>query len=407
MKTSEQVAQYVFAARDEYIEKQKIRRAKMMKAVPFGAAAVIALAAVGAFAVFRSGINSDGRGAASGGYSGNVMNTTAATTKAETVGYIAPYIMEGAIYVDPDTGMERGWDEKPPYYKFLEFTHDGCNYRCQVTVSGGMIEPANIGEKLYDVTMSTVETFSGKEFSINAGVFAINGIDPDAFVTVRYEGYDEYCSFMNMKYSPVDVGELFDGLDLMNNISFSEIYVQQEYLGNHSWNVYDPIPVDSTKADIIKAFLVECRSLKWSDEDEAVHFFDEPDWFEISVAVDTVGVGAQYYKIIAFNKQGTVMTNIMDYGYCFHVGEERVIQLAEALGVTEQTPHISTVATYDLPETTYDASGEYGVETTVVYTTSFGQEALYETTVSGGYNPIETAVTTSVAYTPLPETIPE
>lgn len=366
MKTNEQIAAYVFAARDEYIRKQEKKRSVLKTALPLTAAALTLVS----LTVFGAIININGTDRS---FTSNmtVQETVAATAIPET----GP-----AIYLDTYTGMQVGWDEMPAYDKFRSFTHDGKEYRGFRLADGfGIIPESAVGEKLYDVTMSAIETFSEKEFRINAEVFAITDILPESAVAVRFEGTDEYCSFRRGDYClPATLGELTDELDLMDSMSFGNIWIPERGMGN-AYYTYDPIPVSADHAKLLMQLFEECRDIKCESDDDIMF---SRQVFSVTADVEKAGIANRY---IGFMEDGYMITNIMEYAFCFNIGTERVQRLAEAFKISEQTPHIQTFP--ELPQTTVADEYYYGEETSIGTTVMYTQD----TTIS----------------MPAPQTIPE
>ena len=375
----EQAAEYRFKKSPAYIMK------------PLGIAAAVCVAVGGAVtAAVLLGRNAPGTGNTANG----IPNTTADLVSRdhltqETAGFItdesygetvaATAIPETySMELDPDTGYQVGWEDMPAFVKFREFTHGEDTYRgFRIMGGAGIIPESSMGEKLYDVTMSTREEFSQQDFYINAEVYAIKDVLPEAAVAVRFEGTDEYCSFRNCDYRAKDLGALMDALDLADSGTFDMIQLSPQFSGNTLLQ-YDPMPVDAEKTEIIKKFLDEGRDLPGRTEDS---FPEYRTLFTISVSSESAGI---QYKAIWFTDTGMMITNIMEHADMFEVGSARIQQLAEALGVWEQEPF---VVTYEFAPQTSRVD-EYGEETrqedvVVMYTQS----------------------TTSAAY--IPQTIPE
>lgn len=357
MKTNEQIAAYVFAARDEYIRKQEKKRAVLKTALPLTAAAVTLVS----LTVFGAVININGTDR------GFTSNMTVQETVAATAAYVIPEI--GAeIWLDDRTGMQVGWDEMPAYDKYRSFTRDGKEYRGFRHEDGsGIVPESAVGEKLYDVTMSTIEMFSEKEFTINAQVYAITDIQPEAAVAVRFEGTDEYCSYRRGDYClPATLGELTDELDLMDSMSFGNIWIPERGMGN-AYYTYDPIPVSADNDKLLMQLFEECRDVRCESDDD-IMFSDHV--FSVTADVKKAGIAG---KCIEFMENGYMITNIMEYAFCFNIGAERVQRLAEAFKISEQTPHIQT---FPEPPQTTAADDYYGEETSIGTVVMYTQDTM-------------------------------
>ncbi len=335
-------------------------------AVPLGIAASVCLigGGIGLAAVLSNGSNVPVANSAETAAGGNVPATVAATVN-ETY----------AIILDPNTGMQVGWEDMPLYDKFNWFKRGDIEFTSRKYTGStyGDIPAGKVGEKLYDVTLTTIETFSVKEFTMPAEVYAIEGIDTDAAVALKYDGTDDYYVFISRGYFPDSVGGMIDALSLRDTMKLGTIYIEQVYNGVNGFYMYDPLTMTDAMAETIWKFLDECREVRFVSEGAFVGY---RQLFTISADAELIGTANHG---IWFTDNGYMITNIMEFGYAFYIGSERIQQLMDDLGVSAQEPYLSTFEVYDAPQTTYD-TGDYGIdadylgsETTVMYTTSLPQ----------------------------------
>lgn len=352
--------------RDDIIERAseyRFKKSPARFAVPLGIAASVCLigGGIGLAAVLSNGSNVPATNAAETAAGGNVPATVAATVN-ET----------GVIILDPSTGMQLGWEDMPLYDKFNWFKRGDIEFTSRKYTGStyGDVPADKVGEKLYDVTMTAYETFSAKEFTMSAEVYAIEGIDTEAAVALKYDGTDEYYVFISRGYFPDTLGGLIDALSLRDTMKFGTIYIEQVYNGENGFYIYDPLTMTEERTQTIWKFLDECRDIRHVDEGAFVGY---RQLFSISVDAELIGTANHG---IWFTDNGYMITNIMEFGYAFYIGNGRIQQLADELGVSAQEPYLSTFDVYDAPQTTCD-TGEYGIdaeylgaETTVMYTTS-------------------------------------
>lgn len=392
----EQAADYRFKKSPAYIMK------------PLGIAAAVCLAVgggIGLAAVLSNGSNVPVANPAETAAGGNVPATVAATVN-ETY----------AIILDPSTGMQLGWEDMPLYDKFNWFRRGDIEFTSRKYTGStyGDVPADKVGEKLYDVTLTAYETFSAKEFTMSAEVYAIEGIVSDAAVALKYDGTDEYYVFISRGYFPDTLGGLIDALSLRDTMKLGTIYIEQVYNGENGFYIYDPVTMTDAGTETIWKFLDECRDIRHVDEGAFVGY---RQLFSISVDAELIGTANHG---IWFTDNGYMITNIMEFGYAFYIGNERIHQLADELGVTEQTPHLSTFVFEDAPQTT--CADEYGVESQVsaAYTGVTEQtphlslfvfedapQTTYDTEEYGIDAEYLGAETTVMYTTSLPQTIPE
>lgn len=353
--------------RDDIIEQAadyKFKKSPARFAVPLGIAASVCLIGGGVAL------------AAAPGSGRNVSVTNAAVTTAaggnipETVAATA-----NAIILDPNTGMQVGWEDMPLYDKFNWFKRGDIEFagRKYSDSTYGDVPADKVGEKLFDVTMTAYEIFSEKEFTMPAQVYAIEGIDTDAAVALKYDGTDDYYVFISRGYFPDSVGGMIDALRLRDTMKLGTIYIEQVYNGVNGFYMYDPLTMTDAMAETIWKFLDECRDVRLVSEGAFVGY---RQLFTISADAELIGTANHG---IWFTDNGYMITNIMEFGYAFYIGSERIQQLMDNLGVSAQEPYLSTFEVYDAPQTTC-VTGDYGIdadylgsETTVMYTTSTGR----------------------------------
>ena len=102
--------------------------------------------------------------------------------------------------------------------------------------------------------------------------------------------------------------------------------------------------VTSLDKSVLRTILTECRECKRVD-DEQMH----PPLFGSAVSVDLLGF---CNKSMRFTTDGYLLTNLMEKGYAFYIGEDKVQEIAAAVGeenaVPAETPDPAAIGNEEL-----------------------------------------------------------
>ena len=346
MKSSEQIAATALAEYRKHIEKKQQRRNLLIKAVPIGATAILAVTAV---VIIAGQLQQDIDVA------GNDASTTAATisaaieesteemasetvisqqnTSSEDIS-VAAESSEIAINGVAETAVIPHWDEQNMNEKYPSFTTSGNK---EYVTTGMKVSSEMIGEKYGNADLTGYDIYSDSYFNTTAELYSINSISESAALAARFDGYDGYYIYKCRDYFPATLGELWNDLSLQTELTFGSIYIREQYDGSAWWD-YPLIAADTERADILKQVLGECRNCKCEMKNE----FWELSSFSVGVNVHLAGIDN---KSISFFDSGYMMTNIMEYGFYFYIGEDTVRQLKDALGISEATPHLRETVT--------------------------------------------------------------
>lgn len=360
MKDYRQIADTVFKKRDEYLEKQKIRRYKTRTAV-----SVCSALCVFAVCIFFSKndkpvletVNSNTEYSAlqdetvthmitninSEKYSRTIKKATEPTSQA-TVSETAETLITVSENNEPDiengnmpvltvtdivTDISSGtvpvsqkitvsitdattaetseyyeipkWDEKEIYEKFTEISFDGSVY-CTRTKE---ISADCVNEYITSITAKGYDIYTDKIFSINAEVFSIYDISSGCAVAVKFETNDKYFVYTNREYIPSTLGEMLDLLNGENTISFGTLLCNKK--DGNCTEIYDKVLLEE---------------LIYKNKESAMTEDFEPDVvYTVAISIDLLGIKNKSFGISA---DGYITTNIMEQRYTFFVGEEQV-----------------------------------------------------------------------------------
>lgn len=210
--------------------------------------------------------------------------------------------ISGELAVLPD------WEDMKLYEQYSEVSLGEITY----SVRSAEIPEEQVGDRLGDFTAKG--WCEEEEREIKAELFEISGISGKCAVAVRYEGTGEYYAAVNSYYRPETLGQLIDDLSLRENLTFGSIYYEfrKPISGDYATAVFDG--ADSTK--IWDMLLADTSCQNEYDELSPAEYGKVLD---ISVSVPILG----YENIsISVREKGYIMTNILDTGKLFCIGEE-------------------------------------------------------------------------------------
>ena len=184
-------------------------------------------------------------------------------------------------------------------FSTLAITDNEIKYRMYLK----SVEPKDIGGKIKELTL--IPTVPKEQFprTVNAQVYEIKKISSECAVAVKFEGLSEYRLYRNVYYVPETVGEMLDKLNLYENMSFGIAYVGIE----HTQYEFD--------TDMIWKMLLSDR-----DAHAVRDFALSGNDIDITVNVPIIGKTGISFLV---SRKGYIRTNIIDYGVCFYVGEEK------------------------------------------------------------------------------------
>lgn len=309
------------------------------------------------------------------------------------------------------------WDEMTDPERFGEFTVGEERYSTRVTE----IDASHIGEKLGQSSSKGYDIYTDTMHETTLTYYAVQGFDPACVLAARFEGDDSYYVYVNSWYRPETLEDLLTALNLRETMTFGDFYAD----GFNSDGNYEHVIFTDPDDSIVWDKLLSDTTLK--------NVYSETAWYgsvlSISVKIPLLGRNASIW----LTEDGHMVTNILDTGKAFYIGEERVQEflLYVTLHCPDRISKVYDLSGHDDPEAPVEADGGIAEMTTQGYnpnapTTSRGastpaydpsapetavdvpQTATAETTAASPYTPAATV--TSQAYTSQAypaETIPE
>lgn len=222
------------------------------------------------------------------------------------------------------------WDLLTVYEQYTSMELNGKQF-----YSKGMeIAEELLGDTLGSYEVSGEDTYTDKKYSQTFDVRQIKGVSDDLLAAVKMEG--KYYIFKNNEYDPPStLGELLDSYSLADAVELHRFSTCEDYTETGFYKLEND--------DMIWQILDECQNAP----------FDENDYFELyresciefTAASDVLGV---YNSAFRITENGYLLTNIFDWGYVYHIGEDaanRIISYAtENAEEAAYEPHTYSIA---------------------------------------------------------------
>ena len=216
-----------------------------------------------------------------------------------------------------DTAIVPRWNEMSISQQFGEVEYTNNKYSSRIA----KISKNNIIKNIGNTTLTGYDTYTKTTYSKKGDLYSIKGIAEKCAIAVKFEGDTDYYVYVNSYYRPKTLGEFIEVLNLKDNISFGTIYYNywdKDSEENIDVEFYD---VDN---EIIWNKLFSNLNLEniYSDNDTA-KYTSERFSQSISISVDIPVLGYKNISVSLTDK-GYMLTNILDTGKGFYIGEEKV-----------------------------------------------------------------------------------
>ncbi len=209
------------------------------------------------------------------------------------------------------------WDEKTITEQFPEFEYNGKEYSLRDKTAAD----EDIDCKLGNITLTGCDYSTNTYHTINVDVFKIKNISDKCNVAVKFEGIEAYYVYFCRDYCPQTLGELMDDIDIENTLSINDMYVNGSSI------------VSDNTQEVLLTLFNSCREVR-----NEIDYPHHKIMVSFSTDIPILGVNN---KSMAFTNDGYLITNIMDYGYSFYIGEEKVNEFCKQLDINE-TKNVNT-----------------------------------------------------------------
>lgn len=221
-----------------------------------------------------------------------------------------------------DTTIVPKWNEMSISQQFYEVEYNNNKYSSRTT----KISKDKILKNTGNTTLTGYDTYTETTHSKKVDLYSIKGIAEKCAIAVKFEGDTDYYVYVNSYYRPKTLGEFIEVLNLKDNISFGTIYYNywdKDSEENINVEFYD---VDN---EIIWNKLFSNLNLEniYSDNDTG-KYTSERFSQSISISIDIPLLGYKNISISLTDK-GYMLTNILDTGKGFYIGEDKVKEFLE------------------------------------------------------------------------------
>ena len=221
-----------------------------------------------------------------------------------------------------DTAILPKWNEMSISQQFGEVEYTNNKYSSRIA----KISKNNIIKNIGNATLTGYDTYTKTTYSKKGDLHSIKGIAEKCAIAVKFEGDTDYYVYVNSYYRPKTLGEFIEVLNLKDNISFGTIYYNywdKDSEENINVEFYD---VDN---EIIWNKLFCNLNLEniYSDNDTG-KYTSERFSQSISISVDIPLLGYKNISVSLTDK-GYMLTNILDTGKGFYIGEDKVKEFLE------------------------------------------------------------------------------
>ncbi|MBO5448618.1 MAG: hypothetical protein J5994_04760 [Ruminococcus sp.] len=320
----------LIAEAGEYKCKVKIRKSGKWIA----AAACACFAAVGAFIALQ--LQSDGSDSgvrkaecSDTGYYGAYDNSADDTKYKAAAGGAAESQQDNGtsagsdtsdsdIYNDDmstETAYVKKWDEMAlcEQYNFMDY--NSCDY----IGCGEFLYPDRIEEKLGDIQLEGVDYYAPEDVHvIDATIYSISSISPNAAVAVKLGDENGYCVYRNFDYIPESLEQLTEDLNLENEIRFGKIYTER----TDNSGITHSLEYSCDDFNKVWEMLIS------DDPDLPNSKMTDDIAFEYGISVMDVSVSVPVINIdnlgLWVTETGYMGTNIAPCGCYFNIGNDRV-----------------------------------------------------------------------------------
>lgn len=231
--------------------------------------------------------------------------------------------------VSGETAMEWPWEYNTPIERYPGVTLNDTAYNTRAREIAEVL----LGETLGICTATGYDVYTETSYPVEFEVRAIRGIDPEQLVAVDLEG--TWVVFLREGLpAPATLGDWMDACSLKQFVSLERFSMVDGYK-NTGWYL-----AESDEA--VWQVLSECRSASGSTDDWSL---GDRKYISFTVTSEALGV---YKKVLSVTEDGYLLTNLMEYGYVFNIGEDaagRIIKsVTEHCRETEMEPYYPMIA---------------------------------------------------------------
>lgn len=234
--------------------------------------------------------------------------------------------------LEHEEAIEWPWEYRTVSERYSTVTYDKAGYT--IKAANWPIDSSFLDGSLGICDAIGYDMTTGQGYHESSGVRQITGISPDLMIAVELDG--QFYVFQRDGYDPsAALGDVLDGYSLAQTLELDrfEVYDNGGEKGCYSLSEDGPI----------WEILAGCRDAQFV-EDDGWGYADR-DHISFTATSEPLGVYKRVFYVFA---DGDISTNIFDWGYTFHIGEDaakEIISYArENAAEAEREPYTYSLA---------------------------------------------------------------
>ncbi len=214
-----------------------------------------------------------------------------------------------ALVTEEAANIEWPWEYKTTSEKYTQLTFEGRSFRSR----GRQTDPSLLGEALGTGEAAGYDSYEDQEHRMDVEIYQITGISPELMVAAKLE--DQFYIFMHSEFAaPGNLGEILEGYTLTQNLRLERFTRYEAYTEQGTFSLKDDA--------YIWEILDSCRGADFIQDD--TWSLEGRASIRFTATSQALGV---YKQVFAVTADGYLWTNIFDWAYIFHIGEEAAAEI--------------------------------------------------------------------------------
>ena len=219
-----------------------------------------------------------------------------------------------SIVSGTERAIEFPWEYKLIYEKFPTIRLDKREYHSRASA----INEALLGDVIGSCTATGVDSYTNETHAEVFEVRLIKGIAQEQLVAVGMDGaYYVYFNSEQSKTPPATLGELLDLYALPTSLSLTKFSVNEGFREKGYYQITDNA--------YLWQVLSQCGEAKAYENADQWNRGDR-NYLSFTATSESLGV---YKKTFYVTEDGYISTNVFDYKYVYHIGEEKAKQIID------------------------------------------------------------------------------
>lgn len=232
-------------------------------------------------------------------------------------------LMQGST----DIAVETPWDDLELCYRYPEVGFNGVTYDAK-----GAGKHFDVGDMLGAQTISGTNNDTGITYAKSVEFYAIQGIDSGYAIAVKFSADEPYYIYTNCLYDTPTFGDMVEGLNLEENMTFDAAYIESP--GTF-------VEVQDVDLEFMWDFLADCYDaesvgdyLAFSDEVFRENSDALNSLVDFSISSDVLGFENLSFSV---TQGGYISTNAISTGRAFYIGADKAKELLSCIKIDDNT----------------------------------------------------------------------